>query len=675
MAETSAEEAKIAQLERQLAQTRAALEKNEARWRAFIDANPDLLFRLDRDGVFVDYYAPSQQSRHLVMSPEEFLGQRLVDVTPPRFADEAMQYLTQALETGEMQTFEYQLPIPDGPVLDFEARYIASGEEDEVFVIIRDITARKRAEAALVEAKEAAEAANRAKSTFLANMSHELRTPLNAILGYSEMLEEDAVDLGLEDVAPDLRKIQSAGRHLLMLINDILDLSKIEAGRMDLYLETFDADALVDEVLEKVRPLMDQNHNELVVQRLGPLGEARADAQKVHQILFNLLSNAAKFTHEGQVTFTLERTEGLEGDRFTFSVQDTGIGMTPEQIQTLFVPFVQADMSTTRKYGGTGLGLSISQHFCEMMGGEIAVESQLGVGSTFTVSLPVHVTERAQLPEGPRGPVREPQALAEFPEGTTVVLVIDDDPTAQELITHFLRKEGFHTLSALSGAEGLALAQEHPPDVITLDVMMPEMDGWSVLSYIKSDTALMDIPVVMLTILDKKQMGFALGASDYLTKPIDREKLLSTLRRYKKEATSKTLEEAYVLVVEDDDSARRMLRRTLELAAWDVEEADDGDVALERIAEHKPALILLDLMMPRMDGFTFVSELRKNPEWHDIPVVVITAKDLDRQERERLQGSVEQILQKGGYRRDDLLREVRDHIFAQLHYQKGEGDE
>jgi CheY-like chemotaxis protein len=356
-----------------------------------------------------------------------------------------------------------------------------------------------------------------------------------------------------------------------------------------------------------------------------------------------------------------------------FSVADTGMGIAPEQISQFFIPFVPADASSTRQYGGTGLGLAISHRLCEMLGGTIAVDSTLGQGAVFTIHLPAYVADRRAMSSPsadvePKPGVTEDEASAISEDSATVVLVIDDDPAAQELITHFLNREGFHTVTASSGPEGLRMAQDLHPDVITLDVMMPEMAGWAVLSDIKSDPKLMDIPVVILTILDKKQMGFALGASDYLTKPIDRERLLHTLRRYERESAAEALKEAYVLVVEDDDSARRMLRRTLQLAAWKVMEAADGYEALEKVAEQEPALILLDLMMPKMDGFTFIKELRKNPAWHDIPIVVITAKDLDGDEQERLKGTVEQILQKGGYRREELLREVRDHIFTQMHY-------
>ncbi len=506
------------------------------------------------------------------------------------------------------------------------------------------------------EARAIAEEANRTKSQFLANMSHELRTPLNAIIGYSEMLQEEAEDLGYADLTPDLEKINVAGRHLLALINDILDLSKIEAGRMDLYLETFDLPTMLQDVEATIRPLIEKNANTLVVHRPDDLGAMRADLTKVRQSLFNLLSNASKFTQRG--TISLETTrEAMDGvEWLTFRVSDTGIGMTPEQMAKLFQPFTQADASTTRQYGGTGLGLVITKRFCQMMGGDIAVASQVGQGSTFTIRLPAEVSDREVQPE----PSTEPKAEA-LPAGARPVLVIDDDPTVRELLQRFLSKEGVRVVSAAGGEEGLRLTRQLHPAAITLDVMMPGMDGWAVLSALKADADLADIPVIMLTIVDDKNLGYALGASDYLTKPIERDRLVAILRKYRSEDPSHP-----VLVVEDDAATREMLGRMLEKEGWAVTAAENGRAALERIAERRPALILLDLMMPEMDGFQFVEALREWDAWRSIPIVVVTAKDLTAEDRLRLSGYVEQILQKGAYRREALLAEVRELVASYI---------
>ena len=510
-------------------------------------------------------------------------------------------------------------------------------------------------------AQEAAEQANRSKSIFLANMSHELRTPLNAIIGYSEMLQEEVEDLGLASLTADLHKIHSAGKHLLGLINDILDLSKIEAGKMGLYLEDFDVAAMVEEVCTTIRPLIEKNANRLEIHRQGDLGEMRSDLTKVRQMLFNLLSNASKFTEDGAIILSLERTRRAEGDRLIFTVADNGIGMTEEQMGRLFQAFTQADVSTTRKYGGTGLGLTITRRFCEMMGGAIEVRSEPGKGSVFTISLP------ARLAEQKTGVAAAQESIAPSAsscgEGNCTVLVIDDDPQVCEMMQRFLAEDGFRVVTANSGDEGLALARNLKPCAITLDVIMPSMDGWAVLNALKNDPELADIPVIMLTIVDDKNMGYALGAADYLVKPLSRERLRTVLERYRPDSGDKR-----VLLVEDDAPTRDMTRRMLEKEGWLVTAAENGRAGLAQVANNPPGLILLDLMMPEMDGFQFVLELEKHQEWRTIPILVVTAKDLTLEDRRRLNGHVEKIMQQGAYRREDLLKNVRELVHARRLY-------
>jgi signal transduction histidine kinase/DNA-binding response OmpR family regulator/HAMP domain-containing protein len=503
------------------------------------------------------------------------------------------------------------------------------------------------------------EVANHHKSEFLANMSHELRTPLNAIIGYSEMLEEEAADLDQKTFIPDLQKINGAGKHLMSLISNILDLSKIEAGKMDLYLEDFEIIPMIKEVIATVKPLIEKNANTLQLHYADGLGQMRSDVTKLRQMLFNLLSNASKFTERGTITLRVDRESANGSGWVSFSVSDTGIGMTPEQTSKLFQAFTQADTSTTRKYGGTGLGLAISQKFCHLMGGEITIESALGQGSTFKVKLPAIVAE-SKADVLPRS---EETALtpAQVSEGAPTVLVIDDDPTVHDLVQRFLTKEGLNMIAARSGEEGIRLAKELHPAVITLDVLMPSMDGWAVLTELKADPALSEIPVIMLTIMDEKQMGYALGAADYLTKPIDWERLAAVLQRYECARPP-----CPVLVVEDDPVMRELLRRRLGKEGWTVIEAENGRVALKRMTERQPDLILLDLMMPEMDGFQFLDEVRKHEDWHSIPVIVITAKELSAEDQQRLNGSVEKILQKGAYSREELIHKVRDLVTASL---------
>jgi hypothetical protein len=347
-------------------------------------------------------------------------------------------------------------------------------------------------------------------------------------------------------------------------------------------------------------------------------------------------------------------------DWVTFDVSDTGIGMTPEQMSKLFQAFSQAESSTTRKYGGTGLGLVITRRFCRMMGGDVTVESEYGVGTTFTIRLPAEVVEHkaepATVPPEPHEEEPKPARL-EAREGAGTVLVIDDDPNISDMMRRFLSKEGFRVENASGGEEGLRLAHELRPDAITLDVLMPVMDGWSVLMALKADPDLADIPVVMLTIVDDKSKGYALGASEYVTKPVDRKRLIAILEKHRSDSPPH-----HVLVVEDEAAMREMLRRVLEGEGWTVVEAENGRAALDRVAEERPALILLDLMMPEMDGFAFMDELRRREGWGTIPVVVVTAKDLTAEDRLRLNGYVHRILQKGAYDREELLDEVRDLV-------------
>jgi signal transduction histidine kinase/CheY-like chemotaxis protein/PAS domain-containing protein len=513
------------------------------------------------------------------------------------------------------------------------------------------VVERKRAEELLRLAKDAAEAGTEAKSQFLASMSHELRTPLNAIIGYSEMLHEEAEDLGQEAFLPDLEKIQGAGKHLLSLINNILDLSKIEAGKMDVLVEEFDVPALLSEVQSVIQPLMAKNSNRLEVDCAPDLGRMRSDQTKLRQNLFNLLSNAAKFTQQGRITLAARRIVKRGEDWLEFKVSDTGIGMTPEQLGRLFQAFAQAEASTSRDYGGTGLGLAITRHFCKMLGGDVSVESTLGQGSTFTISLPA--TRAEAKVEAVDSAARS--TSAESTSGT--VLIIDDEKAAHDLLERELSAEGYEILHAAGGREGLKVAKVARPDVITLDIIMPDLDGWSVLKALKDDPELREIPVVLVTIMGDRDMGFALGAADFVTKPFDRDALVRAVGRHRQAAGS-----AQILVVDDDLRSRDMLRRTLEKEGWTVAEAVNGREALGQLELARPALVLLDLMMPEMDGFEVLERMRREEAWRDIPVIIVTAKDLTRAEIEQLNGRVGKVLQKGAYQRRDLLDDVHNMI-------------
>jgi signal transduction histidine kinase/DNA-binding response OmpR family regulator len=518
-------------------------------------------------------------------------------------------------------------------------------------------TERAREEAE--RAREEAEQANFAKSQFLANMSHELRTPLNAIIGYSEMLAEDAEDEGAEAFIPDLQKIRLSGKHLLGLINDVLDLSKVEAGKMDIHAEPFDTQGMIDSVVSTIWPLADRNGNAVKVETEDLPGQMTSDLTKVRQILLNLLSNACKFTHEGTVTLSghvepaaAAGGEGAwHGETVVFRVADTGIGMTPEQMGALFQPFVQADASTTRKYGGTGLGLTISRRFARLLGGDVTVESEPGAGTVFTVRL---ARDAKAAP-----PAARPDRPAPAPEDEIpLVLVVDDDAHSRDILAQTLRRAGLRAAEASGGNEGLRLVRELSPDLVTLDVLMPGTDGWTVLRELKSDPATASIPVVLASITDDRALGAALGASAYVTKPFERDTLVETVRRLLP-SPSESARAGGVLVVEDDEQARELLGRGLEREGWAVREASTVAEATTAL-DPPPTLVLLDLLLPDGTGFDVLDVLPP-----DTPVLVLTAKDLSDEERQRLSGHVRRVLQKGRDGQSDVLAEVRRALAAQ----------
>jgi PAS domain S-box-containing protein len=559
------------------------------------------------------------------------------------------QWLAERLERHRNPSGPHVQRRADGRWVSISERKTATGG---VVATYADITELKQREAELDSlvneleiARDAAETASRTKSSFLANMSHELRTPLNAIIGYSEILQEDVADLGRQNLGVDLKKIESSGRHLLGLINDILDLSKIEAGKMDVFIEEVEIVPLLDEVRAIIAPMAEKNGNTLEFRLADRLGSMRTDRIKLKQSLLNILSNASKFTQNGKLTLTGERFDAGK-PMLRFAVSDTGIGMTAEQLGRLFQAFSQADSTTAKKYGGTGLGLVITRNFCQLLGGDVTVTSKPGEGSTFTITLPDTLTAAA-----PTTPSDAP-IIQGGSKDVPTVLVVDDDPAARDLLTANLKGSGYRLVHAASGDEALSLARSMRPDAITLDVMMPKPDGWEVLSALKADADLRDIPVIIVTVLSDRGIGLSLGAVDVLTKPVDRAHLAALIH-------SLIRRDGPVLIVEDDAAAREMMRQTIEKMSLPVVEAADGRAALEWLVAHpEPALVLLDLMMPEVDGFEVLDALAANVQWRDIPVIVLTAKQLSAAERERLSGQARNVLAKGSVTRSDIAAAI-----------------
>ena len=626
---------------------------SEQRFRSLITATTAIVWTTAASGMFEEPQA--EWTAFTGQDFERMRGWGWLDAVHADDREFTRRNLAEALAKQTLCSIEHRLRRRDGewrvmamravPILD-------AGVIREWVGLHVDVTERRQAADDLAQAKEAAEAANRAKSQFLANMSHELRTPLSAVIGYSEMLEEEVEELGQPQLLEDLRKIETNARHLLSLINDVLDLSKIEANRMTLFAETFDVADLVHEVASTVDALVQKKANTLVVELGADLGRMHSDVVKLRQCLFNLIGNAAKFTEGGRIVVRAARSRHENLDWVEFAVADSGIGMSEEQLQGLFERFSQADVSTTRRFGGTGLGLAITRAFAKLLGGDISVDSEQGQGSTFRVRVP------ATLPEDPEREAPQPRApAASRPASPDCVLVIDDDPAARDLLARFLEREGHQVCTAADGRAGLELAHEVTPRVILLDVMMPQMDGWSVLSALKADPALSAIPVVMTTFVNDQSLGFSLGAADYLMKPIEWDALKRIMDRL---AAGRT---GSILTVDDDPDTRQRLGAMLARSGWTVTEAAGGRAALAAVAQAVPALVLLDLLMPEMDGFAFLRAFRDIPGCREVPVVVLTAKDLTAEDRQRLKAA-DQVLAKDSTSMRDLGETVRQIISA-----------
>ncbi len=497
----------------------------------------------------------------------------------------------------------------------------------------------------LQEVNKRLEVAGRHKSQFLASMSHELRTPMNAIIGFSEILLDESVrELTLEERREFLGNILSSGRHLLRLINDILDLSKVEAGRMEFRPEEFSIAEVINAVLNTIKPLAARKQIGVEVAIDPALTTLVADQGKVKQILYNLLSNAIKFTPEnGKVGVRASRGRG----EARCAVWDTGIGIRPEDQARIFEEFHQVEATAARQYEGTGLGLTLAKKFVELHGGKIWVESEPGKGSTFTFTLPL-------LEPSPG--VERREAEAERMEGP-LVLVVEDDPKARELLRFSLRREGFRVEEALDGEEAVTKARALQPFLIALDILLPKKDGWEVLRELKEDAFTQDIPVVIVSIVDEQERGFSLGAADYIVKPFDRENLLRRLKRHSF-LTLLREKRVQILIIDDDPLVVEMLAGMLEPEGFGIFKAYRGQQGLQLAVEQQPDLIVLDLLMPEMSGFEVVQRLREHPQTEKIPIFVVTAKDLTIEDKQKLNNLVAAVMQKGGFSKEEFLEEI-----------------
>jgi PAS domain S-box-containing protein len=627
-----------------------ALRESEEKYRHIINAAADAIISLDEQGLVCEFNSAAEQM--FGFTKAEMLGKPLTPIMPPHLRDAHTAGLQRYLTTGQRHLPHWhnvELPgyTKDGREFPLEVSFslLEAGDKKFLTGVLRDITERKRVEGELHKARETAEAATQAKSVFLANMSHELRTPMNAIIGFTRLVMRRSQELLPQRQYENLEKILISAEHLMTLINDILDLSKIEAGRMEIHPVSFQLEALVDVCLHTLEPMVQGERIRLVKATDTDLPLLATDQDKVKQILMNLLSNAVKFTKEGTITITARHHDG----EITIAVTDTGIGIPAEALEHIFEEFRQADSSTTRQYGGTGLGLSISRRLAQLLGGDVTVQSAFGVGSTFTVTLPLHYDAAPLVTRVATIPSREESISP--PESDKVILVIDDDPDVIYLLRENLTEAGYRVVGVTSAEEGLQQARALCPLAITLDILMPHTDGWQLLHELKTDPTTRDIPILVLSIVDNKALGYQLGAFDYLLKPFDREAILAALTRIPPQR-------GRLLVVDDDTQTVDLIRQFLEGEPYEIVAAADGQEALEAISQQRPDILLLDLLMPRLDGFAVIERLRQDAQYHQLPIIVLTAKTLTAADYARLEQSVRTVIQKQGWGRDTLMQEL-----------------
>jgi PAS domain S-box-containing protein len=622
-------------------QAAAALRAAETRLQQVLAFSSTVIYAADvRPGKLIPTFVSDNFSR--------MTGYDAADALDPgwiaaRFHPEERERLlseTPALLAQDRFTREYRFLFRDGSyhwVRD-EARVLRTdtGAPVQVLGAWLDITGRVRAEEEVRRARAAAETANRTKSEFLAKMSHELRTPLNSIIGFSEMLEDETFGILNEKQHRYVDNVLTSGRLLLQVINDILDLSKVEAGRMELTLEQFEVAQALNEVRALMESLAERKHHTMEVDVEPGLPSIVADPAKFRQITVNLLSNAIKFTPDGgRIRIAARRPPGEP--MIEIAVTDTGIGIAPEDTRRIYQEFEQLDSEYVREQQGTGLGLALTKKLVELHGGRIQVESELDRGSTFRVYLPLRAQPGAAPP-----PVQPPEPADRGP----LVLVVEDDPRAGDLLGHFLTEAGYRVAHAASGSQAVALAKTLKPDAITLDILLPGEDGMAILGQLKGASATRAIPVVVVSITDHRELGLSLGAVEWLVKPVQRDDFVTAVRRSM--GTMPAGHTPTVLVVDDEAPTVELLTEILNRNGLRALSATDGRTGVELALAHRPDVIVLDLVMPGMTGFQVVRQLRDHPAGRNIPILVFTGKELTAEDRERLLDGVQAVVRKDG---------------------------
>jgi len=650
------------------------LKLSEERIHSILENVGDAIISINTNGIVKDFNKGAEKI--FGYDSDEVIGKNVNILMPSDVSREHDSYLKAHFETGISNIIGKGRLVEgvkkDGAIitLDSTVSKIEVNEKTIFIGLLRDVTDKIILEAELeehrhhleqmvesrtqelIEARNAAVEANSSKSQFLANMSHELRTPMNSIIGFTGRVIKKSGDVLKERQLNNLRTVERNAHHLLSLINSLLDLSKIEAGKMDVFVEDFKVHSLMKEVSDLTETLFQEKNLELILDISDEDMIMHTDKMKLKQVMINLVGNSIKFTDQGHIKITTKR---VGDDKLLISVSDTGAGMSEEEMTGIFEAFKQVDGSMTRKVGGTGLGLTVTRKFIELLGGKIEVESTKDSGSNFTITLPLSLHNQPSKPELAEVE-KEFSALQKGNLDRPAVLCIDDDVEALDLLQGYLSDEGYAVITTSDGEEGLRLAKKYKPFAITLDVHMPKIDGWSVLREIKRDDTIAEIPVVMVTMMENKALGYELGATDYLQKPIEPNILLGSIKKI----LSKDIKT--VLAVDDEPDVLELIKQVLEDESINVITATNGAEAIDVLTSTKPDLILLDLMMPVMDGFEFSQRLRKNTEWSSIPVIIVTAKTLTDNERDMLSRSARSIIAKQGMTTAEILQEIASAI-------------